>query len=129
MSLKVLFVSSEVVPYSKTGGLADVAGALPKALARLGHEAMVVAPKYASVTSAKPAPVLETAREDVAIELGGVRRAFAVRRTTLPGSDVPVLFVEHNDFFERKELYSINGIDFPDNAERMSFFSMATLEA
>ncbi len=127
MSLKILFVSSEVVPYSKTGGLADVAGALPKALARMGHDVIVATPKYASVTSEKW--TLETAIEDVAIEIGGVRRAFAVRRTSLPGSDVPVLFIEHNDFFDRKELYSVNGIDYPDNAERMSFFSMASLEA
>lgn len=126
MSLKILFASSEVHPFSKTGGLADVAGALPKALRRLGHDVMVVTPRYAGIAAEKWP--LETTLEDVAVELGGVRRAFAVRRTLLPGSSVPVLFIEHNEFFDRRELYSVNGVDYPDNAERMSFFSMAALE-
>jgi starch synthase len=126
MPMKVLFVSSEVVPYSKTGGLADVAGALPKSLRRLGHDVAVATPRYAGITNEKWD--LENALEDVAVELAGVRRAFAVRRTDLPGSDVPVYLVEHNEFFDRSGLYSVNGVDYPDNAERMSFFSMATLE-
>jgi starch synthase len=126
MSLKILFAASEVVPFSKTGGLADVAGALPKSLKRLGHDVVVVTPRYAGVTADRWP--LETAIEDIAIELGGVRRAFAVRRGSLPGSDVPVFFIEHNEFFDRAELYSVNGVDYPDNAERMSFYSMAALE-
>ncbi len=125
-SLRILFVSSEVVPFSKTGGLADVAGSLPKSLRRLGHDVALATPRYADVSVEKWD--LETALEDIAVELAGVRRAFAVRRTELPGSDVPVYFIEHNEFFDRKGLYSVNGVDYPDNAERMSFFSMAALE-
>jgi starch synthase len=124
--LRILFVSSEVVPFSKTGGLADVAGSLPKSLRRLGHDVVVATPRYADVGVEKWD--LETTLEDVAVDLAGVRRAFAVRRTDLPGSAVPIYFIEYNDFFDRKGLYAVNGVDYPDNAERMSFFSMAALE-
>ena len=127
MALKILYLSSEVSPFSKTGGLGDVSAALPKALHALGHDVMIVTPRYRGITDDKFK--LETAAENLTLELSGISRGFAVRRGKLPGSGVPVLFIEHNEFFDRDGIYNVQNTDFPDNAERYSFFSMAALVA
>lgn len=127
MSLKILYLSSEVSPFSKTGGLGDVSSALPKALRALGYDVTVATPRYRGISDDRWK--LETAADNLTLELAGVPRGFAVRRSALPGSDVPVLFIEHNEFFDRDGIYNAHGTDFPDNAERFSFFSMAALAA
>ncbi|MFN0149269.1 MAG: glycogen synthase GlgA [bacterium] len=127
MSLKVLYLSSEVSPFSKTGGLGDVSAALPKGLRALGYDVMVATPRYREISDSLW--TLETAADNLTLDLAGVSRGFAVRRATLPNSDVPVLFIEHNEFFDRDGIYNAHGTDFPDNAERFSFFSMAALAA
>lgn len=100
--LKVLLSSSEVVPFAKTGGLADVAGSLPLALEDAGVDARVIMPKYASVKS----------KEDEA---------------TI-GKGVKVYFIKNDDYFNRKELYGDKFGDYPDNMERFAFFSREILE-
>jgi starch synthase len=127
MSLKILYLSSEVSPFSKTGGLGDVSAALPKALHALGHNVMIVTPRYRDITDEKFK--LQTAAENLTLELSGISRGFAVRRAMLPGTSVPVLLIEHNEFFDRDGIYNVHNTDFPDNAERYSFFSMAALVA
>ncbi len=122
--LKVLFVSSEVAPFAKTGGLGDVCGALPKALRRRGLDVRVVMPLYAGVDW----EALE--RLDGTIEVPmwwGPARA-GIRLGHLPGSDVPVYFLEYNRYFDRPHLYGRPGDGYDDNLERFTFLSRGALE-
>jgi len=122
--LSVMFVASEAAPFRKTGGLADVVGALPIALAERGIDVRVVMPLYGGVRWD------ELERLDGALVVpmynGPVRSA--VRLGRLPGSNVRVYFIEHHRFFDRPYLYGPPGDAYPDNLERFSFFSRAALE-
>jgi starch synthase len=122
--LKVLFTASEVAPFRKTGGLADVAGALPKALRRRGIDARVVMPLYQGI------PWHELERLDghlnVPMYFGNARAG--IRLSKLPESDVPIYFVEYNRFFDRPFLYGSAEDAYSDNLERFAFFSRASLE-
>ena len=124
--MRILYTASEVVPFAKTGGLADVAGALPSALARLGHEVKVVMPKYA---------VIEEGRWklkglfDLRVRLAGQDDSlFTLWAGLLPGSEVEVLFLGNDQLFGRPGLYQEKGRDYPDNLRRFSAFSRAVLE-
>src|SRR3990172_9394851 len=125
MPLRVLFASSEVTPFRKTGGLGDVAGALPKALKRRGIDVRLVMPLYSGIRWD------ELERLDGVLEVpmyyGTVRAA--VRMGNLPGSDVPIYFLEHHGYFDRPEVYGpADGGGYADNLERFTFFSRASLE-
>lgn len=123
--MKVLFVSAEVTPFAKVGGLADVAGSLPKALRQLGVDIRVVMPKYRTV--AKSAAELRRAVPACAVPMPGWTPGCALDEAVLPGSDVPVYFVEHNDYFWREHVYGPPGGAYPDNLERLSFLCRAAL--
>lgn len=118
--MKILILSSEVVPFAKTGGLADVAGALPIQLAAMGHDVRVAMPKYGSVDEGKfhLLPILA----DFEVSLGESRIPGRMKRTTFPDTNVPVYFAESDTYFARKGLYGENGKDYPDNALRFAFF-------
>lgn len=122
--LKVLFVASEVAPFRKTGGLADVAGALPKALRRRGIDVRVVMPLYQGVRWDE----LERLDGTLSIPMYFGRTRAAVRRGNLPGSDVPIYFIEYNRFFDRPHLYGPPGQAYSDNLERFTLFSRGSLE-
>ena len=116
--MNILFAATEAVPYAKTGGLADVAGALPKALARLGHRVRVVLPRYRLDTIAatgEPTPIALK----VPFDFGVRHSAVYVDRSR----EVPVYFIDAPEFFSRENLY---GED--DDAERFAYFSRAVLE-
>jgi starch synthase len=122
--MTVLFVASEVAPYRKTGGLADVIGALPKALKARGVDVRVVTPLYAGMAWDQQ----ERLDGLLAVPMySGLMRA-GVRLGRLPGSDVPIYFIEHHRFFDRPFIYGPPGDAYPDNLERFSFFSRASLE-
>jgi len=123
--LKILVVASEVVPFAKTGGLADVAGALPLELARMGHDVRVAMPKYGSIDDDKYhlLPILG----DIHVRLGTLHHIANIKRTVFPDSNVPVYFVVNDHFFDRAHLYVENGTDYPDNAERFAFFCKAVI--
>ncbi len=122
--MKVLFVSSEVAPFAKSGGLADVAGALPKALRRRGHDVRVVLPLYAGLDW----NALERLEGSVPVPMWwGVARA-GVRLGRLPGSDVPVYFLEYHRYFDRPYLYGPPEQGYSDNLERFTFLSRGALE-
>jgi starch synthase len=135
--LRILVAASEVAGLAKTGGLADVAASLPRALAGRGHQVAVVMPYYGAVR--RSGVVVEKTGAALPVPLGGRTLACRLLRTRLPNSDVPVYLVEHPPFFERDDgpgrgLYQqvMPGgykADFPDNAERFTFFSRAVLEA
>lgn len=124
--MRVLFASSEVVPYSKTGGLGDVAGALPRALARLGCDIAVVTPRY-SGQGARPGDVIsrgigQLLFEDLEVPFGGGLRRARVWRDEQDG--VPVYFIDQPEYFGLGYIYGSGDYD----SERFAFFSRAVLE-
>lgn len=121
--MKILFVSSEVAPFSKTGGLADVSGALPTALAELGHEVAVITPFYGTI-KAQP----EDAELEFNVTIGALSKRAKLKKAGL-GGDVPVFFIDQPDYFDREELYATSSGAYPDNHERFAFFSFAVIEA
>ncbi len=123
--MKILIAASEVFPLAKTGGLADVAGTLPQALAALGHDVRVVMPRHRCV-SAERYP-MRTQMPDLEVFLGEQSFSCQVLRTDLPGSDVPVYLVQCDPLFDRAGLYGEDGADYPDNAQRFALFSLATI--
>jgi starch synthase len=123
--MNTVLVSSEVVPFAKTGGLADVAGALPRAIEQLGHHIVVVLPCYAQARAGRAVQPTEWRLE---IPIGKKTVAGEVYRAKLPGSDVPVYLIEQPEYFDRPALYGEKGKDYLDNCERFVFFSRACLE-
>jgi starch synthase len=121
--MRVLFVSSEVASLAKTGGLADVALALPKALHERGIEIAVVMPKYRAVEG--KAEMKEVARFSVPI--AGEAKECITYQGKLPNSEVPIYFISHEPYFDRPELYG-EGSEYKDALERFAFFSRASLE-
>lgn len=124
--MKVLIASSEVVPFAKTGGLADVTGALPGELAQLGHKVIVIMPAYRAVKEA--GFTLESTGIELEIPIGDHSEKGTVLRSTLPNQEVPIFFVDQSDFFDRPGIYGEGGSDYADNCERFTFFSRAILE-
>src|ERR1700722_8248001 len=98
-SIRILLTASEVVGFAKTGGLADVAGALPPALARRGHDCAVVLPLYRCARSGK-IPVEPTPHR-FRVPVGDRAYEGRIWQSRLPGSDVPVYLIEQPDFFDR----------------------------
>lgn len=124
--MKILYVSSEVVPFAKTGGLADVAGALPKSLEKLGHDVRIIMPKYKMVDSQKWG--LRKIEWDIHVPVGDKAEIACIYEGKLPESKVTVYFVENDKYFDRSGLYQDKGVDYPDNCERFSFFCRAVVE-
>jgi starch synthase len=117
--MEILFVASEVAPWSKTGGLGDVAGALPRALAARGHAIAVVTPRYGTIDPRAAGLV----RKDAALRVRGEATAVWVRK----GAPT-VYFVENERLFgSRRGLYGEGGHDYGDNAERFTFLARAAL--
>jgi len=112
--MKVCFVTSECVPFAKTGGLADVSGALPVALAELGCEVKLFMPLYGSIPVIDHGFVFASDLRDLAIPLGDRRVTVNVWYGRLPDSQVEVYLVDHPHFFHRGGLYT----DDPDEDER-----------
>jgi starch synthase len=122
---KIAFLASEAVPYAKTGGLADVAGALPKYLAKIGADPVIVLPLYREVR--KGGLILKKAVDGAAVEIGGRTVSFSVWEHSQDG--VRALFIEHDGYFDRDCLYGTPSGDYPDNGERFGFYARASLES
>ncbi|HPW18153.1 MAG TPA: glycogen synthase GlgA [Candidatus Aminicenantes bacterium] len=122
--MKVAFLASEVNPYAKTGGLADVAGSLPKFLVRQGAEVRTFMPLYREVR--KKSLPLEPVLDKAKLTMGGRSIPYAVFAHRAEG--VTTFFVDHPGYFDRDALYGTPAGDYPDNAERFGFFSRAALE-
>lgn len=125
--MKILICSPEVVPFAKTGGLADVAGSLPLALRELGHEVKVILPKYTCIDANKYG--INKIIEHLAIPLGDQKIEGSLWEATFPDTDIPVYFISNDSLFGRKELYREAGRDYEDNLQRFAFFSRGVLEA
>ncbi len=124
--MKILIVSPEMEPFAKTGGLADVAGALPKALKEQGHDVRVIIPKYKMTDAVACSQKLVAS--DLIINVGNEERTAQIFETKIPGTDIPVYLVGNADYFDRNGLYGEMGADYQDNAARFVFFSKAVLE-
>lgn len=130
---KILFVTSEVVPFVKTGGLADVSAALPQMLSEQGHEVRIVVPKYGAVDDRK-FKIHEVVRlKDIKINIGNEEILFSIKSCFLPGQKVRVqiYFLDNHDYFgSRNSLYTdpMTGNDYADNAERFILLNRAVFE-
>jgi starch synthase len=125
--VNILLATSEAVPFSKTGGMADVCGALPIELARLGHQPTLIVPMYRQTRyCGQP---IEPLGIDFIVPIGSKMVTGHLLRSKTPEADVPVYLVEQEQYFERDHLYSVDGKDYVDNCERFVFFSRAVLEA
>ena len=120
-TLRVLMVASEAHPFAKTGGLAEVLGALPAALARLGHDVTLVLPRYRGVDVSGATRIPHTlSLGDLTIPVDFVERTL--------DDGVKAVLVEVPELFDRDGLYGYRGRDFPDNALRFAVLSRAALE-
>ena len=129
--MRILFAGSEAVPFAKTGGLADVASALPKALHEAGHEITLILPHY-------PRQIAKSLGWEFSAHHTGAKVDVPIRsdvmtgrllETRLPGSEVRAIFVDCPEYFDRENLYGSDGRDYIDNCERFVFFSRAILGA
>lgn len=122
--MHIAFAASECVPFSKTGGLADVVGALPRALAAAGHQVSVYLPRYrqTKLNDAK------TVVRSVTVPFDD-RYRFCSVVTGGNHSGIEFYFVDYPPYFDREALYGTSSGDYPDNAERFALFSRAVLEA
>lgn len=125
--MNILIASSEVTPFAKTGGLADVCGTLPVALSQLGANPVVVMPAFHQHIHRAGVPIHETGLT-FDVPIGSKVVLGRVLRSHLPGSEVPVYFVDQREYFDRAELYREKGADYKDNCERFAFFSRAVME-
>lgn len=125
--MNILLATTEATPFSKTGGLGDVCGALPPELARLGHEVSVILPAFRQTRQAgvdiRPTGV------EVEATIGQKLVTAQILESRLPNSDVTVYLVDQPEYYDRAELYREDGEDYKDNCERFTFFCRAVLEA
>lgn len=119
-ALRILIVASEGVPYVKTGGLADVIGALPRALRRLGHDVRVVLPRYKSIDIERWR--LRTVVSNLSVPMNQATELVNVLEAP-PSEDVPFYFIDSEHYFQREKLYGYN-----DDGERFILFCRAALE-
>jgi len=128
--LRVLMVAAECAPFAKVGGLADVLGALPVALEKLGVSVTIAIPRHRVIDvqafGFQPLPLPDDAR----VSLGFQSFPYEIHQGRLPRSSVEVFLIGNNRFFDRPGIYvdSSTGSDYPDQAERWIFFQRATME-
>ena len=119
MSVSILMVGSEALPFSKTGGLADVLGALPLALGKLGHRVTLVTPKYRGV------PAQGTLRTIQVSSLGATSETTLIEQPLAEG--VRAVLVDRPELYDRESIYGAGG-DYPDNPRRFAFLCRAALD-
>ncbi len=128
--LKILMVYSEVAPFSKTGGLGDVGGSLPKALKDMGHDVRIITPQYQSINERRYILRDVIRLQNIGVPLGAETHQIHVKSAFLPDTKVQVYFIDYKPFFFRKGMYTDpkTGADYPDNAQRFALFSKGVLE-
>jgi starch synthase len=124
--LKIEFVTAEVAPFAKTGGLADISSSLPRFLKQAGHDVRIVMPLYARVRAQHPALALEpvAGMQGVTVLQGSHRFTFSVFAAPLPGSDLAVHFVDCPELYDRPFMYTND----PDEHLRFLLLSRAAIE-
>jgi len=122
--MRIVMAASECTPYSKTGGLADVVGSLPPALAKLGHQVSVFVPRYRQTKLENPKKIIPS----ITVPFDDRYRFCSVLDGGMRNG-VQMYFVEYPPFFDREALYGTAIGDYPDNAERFALLCRAVLEA
>ena len=122
--MKIVLAASEAVPYCKTGGLADVVGAMARRLGEAGHDVLLFLPKYRAVEAATLSDGLS---QPLPIQLGG--ETIAAQMRLVQRRSVSTCFIEYAPFFDREGLYGRDGHDHPDNDRRFILFQLGVLEA
>ena len=131
--MNILFIASEVAPFAKTGGLADVAGAMPKHLAEFGHKVHLVMPLYRIVKESFPG--LRPTERSITVPVGQTDWHATIWTSKLPDSDVPICFLDQPCLYDREELYGtyktagVEKGDYSDNCTRFTFLARGALEA
>ena len=128
--MKILMVASEAVPFAKTGGLADVVGALPRFLAELGHDVRVVMPRYTKVLLRENGIKFEKVVPLLGVPMGIMGELWcSVWESQLPESEVPIYFIEFEQYYGRNRIYTdARGEGFLDNDNRFVFLSRAAMQ-
>jgi starch synthase len=127
MLLSILIAASEAVPFAKSGGLADVVGSLPKYLRNFGHDVRVVIPRYYLIDREKF--TLKELPWVLVVPMGVLGNEYCgVYEGKIPGTDIPVYFLEHEGYFGRSGLYDEGNVEYVDNDRRFIFLSKASLE-
>lgn len=128
--MRILFLASEVSPFAKTGGLADVASSLPKALYEMGHDVRIIMPKYGPISDRKYILREVIRLKKIPVQMGKTEHAPCAKSAFIPDSKVQVYFLDYPPYFGRSDLYvdSKTGKDYPDNAERFMLMNRAVLE-
>ncbi len=127
--MRILLASSEAVPFSKTGGLADVATALAKSLDQRGHDVWLITPYHRQAAANRSGvPEIEPTGKSITVQIAAKTVSADILQARLPGSGVTVLLLDQPGYFDRPGLYQENGRDYDDNCERFVFFSRAVLE-
>ena len=126
--MRIVLASSEAIPFSKTGGLADVSTSLAKALSAAGHSVWLIVPYYPQLQRKSGNLPMGEAGVELRIPVGDRTMTGRVLWATLPSSEVTVLFVDQPEYFDRPSLYGTPAGDYPDNCARFAFFSRAVME-
>lgn len=131
--LRILFVTSELFPFVKTGGLADVSSSLPQKLVELGHEVRIMVPKYGAIDSRRYKIHDVVRLKDIQIKVGEKDVIFSLRSSFLPSQKVRVqiYFLDNIEYFgSRKSIYTdaLTGQDYKDNDERYILLARAVFE-
>lgn len=127
---KILYLASEVAPFAKAGGLADVTGALPKSLKSLNQEIRLMLPKYKFINERKYILREVIRLREIPVTINGKTQIANVKSAFLPESKVQIYFIDIGDYFNRPGIYNDPNTNkpYPDNAERFAYFSKAALE-
>lgn len=123
--MKIVSVASEMIPFAKTGGLADVAGTLTHEIRALGHEVIAFLPRYKCVDLQKGG--FKVVIDRLQVELGGEKESARVYHA-VDAKGVQLYFIDHPGFFQRDQLYGTPMSDYPDNDRRFIFYQRAVLE-
>lgn len=124
-ALKLCLLSSEIMPYAKSGGLADVAGALLRNLRALGHDIRAFLPLYPVVRQKHPQVQPVLGLQQLSLNVGGTDYSYGIHTASFPGTDIPVYFIECAALFDRPSLYTLDA----DEHRRFVLFTRAAMES